>query len=154
MAAPNATVHDALRHAAARLPDLLAPGRRLLVGYSGGQDSTCLLHALAQRDLDVVAAHVDHGVRPESADQAQQAVEIARSFGVTCHVRRIDLGAYQATTGWGVQQAARAVRVQLDEPIDRELGHGNGRLAPDRYADDPRVSTPRSRPIPRGCTRR
>lgn len=113
MAAPNATVHDALRHAAARLPDLLAPGRRLLVGYSGGQDSTCLLHALAQRDLDVVAAHVDHGVRPESTDQAQQAVEIARSFGVTCHVRRIDLGAYQATTGWGVQQAARAARYQV-----------------------------------------
>ena len=65
-----AAVADALRHAAARRPDVLAPGVRLVVGYSGGQDSTCLLHALAQRGLDLVAAHVDHELRPESADQA------------------------------------------------------------------------------------
>ena len=72
-------VANAIRHAAARLPDLLAPGHRLVVAYSGGQDSTCLLHALAQRGLDLVAAHVDHGLRPESAADAERVAQIAAS---------------------------------------------------------------------------
>ena len=109
----RSAVADGLRHASARLPDLLAPGHRLVVGYSGGQDSTCLLHALAQRGLEVVAAHVDHGLRPESAAQAQQVAALAQQFGVRCEVRRIDLAAYQALTGWGIQQAARAARYQV-----------------------------------------
>jgi tRNA(Ile)-lysidine synthase len=71
------------------------------------------LHALAERGLDIVAAHVDHGLRPESADQALQVAEIAGSLGVRCEVRRIDLPAYQTLTGWGVQQAARAARYQV-----------------------------------------
>jgi tRNA(Ile)-lysidine synthase len=106
-------ISTALRHAQARLSDLLAPGHRLVVGYSGGQDSTCLLHALAGRGLDVIAAHVDHGLRPESADQALQVAEIARSFGVRCEIRRLDVAGYRATTGWGIQQAARAARYQV-----------------------------------------
>jgi tRNA(Ile)-lysidine synthetase-like protein len=117
-----AQVADALRHAAARLPDLLAPGHKLVVGYSGGQDSTCLLHALSQRGLDLVAAHVDHGLRPESADQALQVAGIAHGFGVACEVRRIDLRSYQSLTGWGVQQAARAARYQVLAAIAAELG--------------------------------
>jgi tRNA(Ile)-lysidine synthase len=117
----RSAVADALRHASARLPDLLAPGHTLLVAYSGGQDSTCLLHALAHRGLEVVAAHVDHGLRPESADQARQVVEIARGFGVACEVRRIDLSAYRALTGWGIQQAARAARYQVLAGLLAEL---------------------------------
>src|SRR5438552_1202652 len=63
-------VRRALRVAARRLPDLFAPGARLVVGFSGGQDSTCLLHALSRPrlKLDVVAAHVDHALRPDSAE--------------------------------------------------------------------------------------
>jgi tRNA(Ile)-lysidine synthase len=112
VSARAAAVHDALRHALARLPDLLGPGHRVVVGYSGGQDSTCLLHALTRLELDVRAVHVDHGLRPESADQAPRIAEIAQGFGVPCQVRRVDVPAYQAITGWGVQQAARTARYQ------------------------------------------
>jgi tRNA(Ile)-lysidine synthase len=116
----RSAIADALRHAAARLPDLLAPGHTLVVGYSGGQDSTCLLHTLAERGLDLLAAHIDHSLRPDSAEQAQQVAEIARSFGAACAVRRIDVAAYQARTGWGVQQAARAARYQVLSAIVAE----------------------------------
>jgi tRNA(Ile)-lysidine synthase len=103
------------------LPDLLAPGHKLVVGYSGGQDSTCLLHAMAERRLDVVAAHVDHGLRPESAEQAQQVAALAQGFGVACEVRRIDLADYRERTGWGIQQAARAARYQVLAAIVAEV---------------------------------
>jgi len=42
-------VRRALRSAALRLPEVFAPSTRLLVAFSGGQDSTCLLHALAHK---------------------------------------------------------------------------------------------------------
>ena len=41
---------------------------RLLVAFSGGQDSATLLHALhrARRSQQLLAAHVDHGLRADS----------------------------------------------------------------------------------------
>jgi tRNA(Ile)-lysidine synthetase-like protein len=98
------------------MPDLFAPGARLVVGYSGGQDSTCLLHALAhsRRKLDIVAAHVDHGLRADSAADAQRVAHLARELGVlSVEVQRVDVAAYRrGLPGWSIQQAARAVRYQ------------------------------------------
>lgn len=56
-----------------------------MVAYSGGPDSTALLDLLLsaapRRDLRVVAAHYDHGVRPGSAREADRAAERARKMG-------------------------------------------------------------------------
>jgi tRNA(Ile)-lysidine synthetase-like protein len=108
-------VRRSLRTAAVRLPELFAPGSRLVVAFSGGQDSTCLLHALAHshRKLELLAVHVDHALRPESAEAAQRMVELARSIGAACEVRRVDVPTYRKRVrGWSVQQAARAARYQ------------------------------------------
>jgi tRNA(Ile)-lysidine synthetase-like protein len=102
--------------AAARLPEVFTPGSRLVVAYSGGQDSTCLLHALARArlGLDIVAAHVDHGLRADSAADAERVADLARALGVAVEVRRVDVGGYRKTLpGWSVQQAARAARYQV-----------------------------------------
>jgi len=108
-------VRRSLRTAAVRLPELFTPGRRLVVAFSGGQDSTCLLHALAHshRQLELLAVHVDHALRPDSAEAAQRVVELAQSIGAACQVRRVDVAAYRKRVhGWSVQQAARAARYQ------------------------------------------
>jgi tRNA(Ile)-lysidine synthase len=108
-------VRRSLRAAAARLPDVFAPRTRLVVGFSGGQDSTCLLHALSHSDLDleIVAAHVDHSLRSDSAADAQRVADIARGMRTEVEVRRVDVAAYRkALPGWSVQQAARAARYQ------------------------------------------
>jgi tRNA(Ile)-lysidine synthase len=108
-------VQRQLRAAATRLPDLFADGTRLVVGYSGGQDSTCLLHALshARFDLDVIAVHVDHALRPESTQAAQRVVESGQAMGVPVEIQRVDVAAYRRRVpGWSVQQAARAARYQ------------------------------------------
>ena len=51
---------------------LLRHGSYVVVGFSGGADSTSLLHALVQnRDcmkLKVIAAHLHHGMRGAEAD--------------------------------------------------------------------------------------
>ncbi len=109
------TVRRQLRGAAQRLPDLFAAGSRLVVGFSGGQDSTCLVHALTQArpDLEVIAVHVDHALRPESVDIARRVAESALMIGVSIEIQRVDVVAYRrALAGWSVQQAARAARYQ------------------------------------------
>src|SRR5438309_6740317 len=86
-------VRRAIRTAAVRLPELFAPQTRLAVAYSGGQDSTCLLHALrnAHRGLELTAVHVDHALRKDSAEDAQRIQRLAAAIGVECVVRRVDV---------------------------------------------------------------
>ncbi|MDX8402283.1 MAG: tRNA lysidine(34) synthetase TilS [Mariprofundaceae bacterium] len=57
-----------IRHWFAHGPKL---PERVAVGLSGGADSTALLLALVARGHRVVAWHVDHGWRPESAAEAE-----------------------------------------------------------------------------------
>lgn len=48
----------------------LIPDSTIIIGFSGGPDSVCLLHLLAQlkeqMNLKLIAAHLDHGWRKES----------------------------------------------------------------------------------------
>ena len=71
-------------------PDLVPAGCHVLVAYSGGPDSTALLHLLSRlrtsRRIQVSAAHFDHGLRPESIEVAARCVQSCESIGVECHV--------------------------------------------------------------------
>src|SRR4030095_926502 len=63
-----------------------ARGEMLLVALSGGADSVALLDALAAlrrpRGLDLAAAHLDHALRPGSADDAAFCHELCAALGV------------------------------------------------------------------------
>jgi len=73
-------------------PELLPRGSCVLVAFSGGSDSLALLHLLRELreswPLELVAAHFDHGLRPESAAWAARAAELCRRAGVPCDVGR------------------------------------------------------------------
>ncbi len=94
------------------MPDLFRTHTSVVVAFSGGQDSTCLLHALhtLQPHLNLLAAHVDHALRPESGEAAQLVVALAERIGVPSIVVRVDVAAYRKQRS--VQHAARAARYQ------------------------------------------
>src|SRR3984893_15921856 len=62
---------------------VLAPGEVILIGCSGGPDSTTLLDALARlapaRGWRLAVAHVDHGLRAESASEAGRVADLAEA---------------------------------------------------------------------------
>ncbi len=67
------------------------PAGRLWVGYSGGMDSTVLLHALRAVPR-VTAIHIDHGLQPASASWAKACAEQALTFGVAFEMSAVRVG--------------------------------------------------------------
>jgi tRNA(Ile)-lysidine synthase len=88
-------------------------GDLLLIAFSGGPDSTALLAMAAdladRRGFRVLAAHLDHGLDPESADRAERARQLAARLGVEIVVERRAV----APLRWrseSPEEAARRVR--------------------------------------------
>jgi tRNA(Ile)-lysidine synthetase-like protein len=69
---------------------LLRSHRRVVVALSGGLDSVCLLHLLRFGDfeLELHAAHYDHGMRPDSAGDAAWVRGLCAAWDVPLHTDR------------------------------------------------------------------
>ncbi len=87
------------------------------VAVSGGADSLALLVLSAYSLTGVVAWHVDHGLRPESAKEALVVEEAARRFGVDFRSVGVDVRA-----GPNLEERARLARFQV-LPAGIATGH-------------------------------
>ena len=101
------------RFAARDLGVSLGSGR-FLVGLSGGLDSSALLlvcSCLAARDQGrLAAAHLDHGLRPESAQDAAAAQALCAALDIPFHAERVDVAALAQERGLGLEEAGRQAR--------------------------------------------
>jgi len=86
--------------------------KRLLVGFSGGPDSTLLLALVAARypARRVRALHINHGWHDRADEWAAQCRDTARSLGVRCDIVRVDA---RPVEGEGPEAAARAARYRV-----------------------------------------
>lgn len=74
---------DLVSRFAKDLDALVTPGEKVGVAVSGGPDSLALLLlAAAARPMQVEAATVDHGLRPESRAEAEMVAGLCERFGV------------------------------------------------------------------------
>lgn len=92
------------------LPQPAAPARPVLAAFSGGLDSTVLLHWLATHPAmhgGLRAIHVDHGLHPDSAAWAAHCREACAALGVPLDVVRVDVA---RDGGHGPEAAARTAR--------------------------------------------
>jgi tRNA(Ile)-lysidine synthase len=111
---------------------MLAGGETVLVGVSGGADSVALLTTLlalapAWR-LTLHVLHVDHGLRSDSARDAEFVRELCGRLGVPVDVATVRVGQ------GSVEAAARAARhAALEAAADRI---GAARIALGHTADD------------------
>ncbi len=92
-----------------RLPE----GATLLVGFSGGADSLCLLQALAHLRYRVIAAHYNHHLRAESDLDAAQACAMAERLEVEVVTGSGDVGRAADQLGLSVEEAARQMRYRF-----------------------------------------
>lgn len=101
----------------ARLFDLASaddPPRRFVVAYSGGRDSSVLLHALAsgrgRQKIPVVAIHANHQLHADADDWQAHCRVQAESLGVSFIARTLTIG---PDAPGGIEAAARSARYAL-----------------------------------------
>ncbi len=100
-----------LEHLNSILKEMCRLERRLIVvGVSGGADSLCLMHALIQLGYPVLVGHLDHSLRPESADEAQAVQRFATELGAPVVCSKEDVAAYARRNRESIEEAARTLR--------------------------------------------
>lgn len=105
---------------AACLARHLPAGGRIAVGYSGGLDSTVLLHALANLPgLDrasITAVHVHHGISPRADAWATYCQSVCDGLGIGLVQARVRVDA----RGKGLEAAARQARYDVFRRLDAD----------------------------------
>ena len=72
------------------LPHKLNKNTPLIVGFSGGADSCCLLNLLIEAGFKPILAHVNYNLRgADSKNDRQFAEKTARKFGLPLEVKEV-----------------------------------------------------------------
>lgn len=134
----SALLIEAVRRTIAE-KDMICPGETVLVGLSGGADSVALLHALwtlrAELSIDLVAAHLNHGIRGADADEDAEFVRVlASKLDIAVIVETVSVPAIQVTLGVGMEEAARTARYDFLERTAE--AHNAARIAVAHTSDD------------------
>lgn len=113
---------------------LLKKGSHVIVGFSGGPDSLCLLTVLQsikeEFSLHIFAVHVNHQLRGEDANQDQcYAQSICAAMQIPCRVVSCDVAEMAKRDGVSTEDAGRKVRYQAffeeKEKIENQLKERN-----------------------------
>ncbi len=82
---------------------------RWLVAFSGGLDSTVLLHALSMSGdaNNLFAVHIDHGLHPDSSRWKRHCRTVAEKFAVNFESMSVQV---DPASGFGIEAAARKAR--------------------------------------------
>ncbi len=91
-----------------------SPDQRCLIGVSGGRDSVVLLHQLVAAGFqDLIVCHLDHGLRPESADDARFVADLAKNYRLEAVIGRQDVAARAKRRRQSLEAAGREARFGL-----------------------------------------
>ncbi|HET8985001.1 MAG TPA: tRNA lysidine(34) synthetase TilS, partial [Trueperaceae bacterium] len=100
-----------LQHTMTEALARLAPGaEKFLVAVSGGADSVAAVSLLHEAGVPLVVAHLDHGLRDQSGEDAAFVAALAAELGVEWLTDRVDVGRVASGRGWNIEDAARRVR--------------------------------------------
>jgi tRNA(Ile)-lysidine synthase len=117
---------------------LITPGEAVLAAVSGGPDSLALVHLLAARaaawQLRLGIAHVDHGLRAESAHEAEVVARLAAKLAMRLHTERVDVRDLRRQWGLSLEAAGRQARYRFFEKTAEH--HGYDKVALGHHADD------------------
>jgi tRNA(Ile)-lysidine synthase len=101
-------------------------GKKLVVGVSGGVDSTALLlvvRAMSSRwQVEPMAVHLNHRLRPEAGAEAAGVERLCRNLGVPCYAGSSRVDIFAARRGLGIEEAGRQLRYRLLFGLRRRQG--------------------------------
>lgn len=98
----------------------------VILAASGGADSTSLvlgfdeLLRTKKLSLSLTVAHLDHGLRKVSRDEAAWVVALAKKLGYKSAKRRVDVQKRATETGDNLEQAARRARYEFLKSVAKK----------------------------------
>jgi len=109
---------EKLVHAAIREHKLIDKNDVILIGVSGGPDSTCLIHVLKQimneYKLRMFGIHVNHQLRAEESEQDEMYVrELCTKLEIELFIERADIAKMSHQKKMSIEEAAREVRYKV-----------------------------------------
>ncbi len=106
----------------------------LVVGVSGGADSLVLLHGLHTLGFSLMIGHLDHGIRPESASDADYVESLANHLNIPFVCHQVDVPKLSENSGLSLEEAARNARYEFLFKLAEQ--EGAQALATAHHADD------------------
>ena len=120
------------------LQRLFRPGDTLIVGLSGGADSTALLDILSRLqgyNLHLIATHLNHCLRGAESDADQEFCRLlAGQYAIPFEVRRVDIQKMAEDRRLNLEDAGRRARIELFDDI--RIKYGAVAVALAHHADD------------------
>ncbi len=114
-----------LERRALELGVLLRVSTTFVVAVSGGIDSVTALHFLAwlqqKYPINVVVAHVNHGLRVEAKNDSDFVSKLAKSYGFPYYEKTIAVSEVAQARGMGIEEAGRYVRKCFWQELCQEL---------------------------------
>ena len=103
---------------------LLKNGDSVLVGFSGGADSTLLLTLVSMTEgISVAAAHLNHGIRGAEADRDEAFCKsYCEKLGIKLFTSYADIPSISKATSRSVEEAARDARYSFFNEVAENNG--------------------------------
>jgi tRNA(Ile)-lysidine synthase len=92
----------------------------LVLGFSGGPDSLCLLDILQKCGYALVITHLDHQLRPESKQEAFAIQNMAKARNLACFIETADVNRYAKQHGFATEEASRNLRYRFLFQVARQ----------------------------------
>lgn len=94
--------------------NLLSFDENVVVGFSGGADSSLLVYALNKLGYKVIAVHIHHGIRGDEADRDMLFAEnFCKQYNITFFCEKRDIPAIAKESGESLETSARFERYKI-----------------------------------------
>ena len=117
---------------------LLTVGERVIVGFSGGVDSLCLLHILknlAEYDLELWALYINHSLRPaENLQEESLLYDLGDKWGIRVKEYTVNIPERLKEKPQSIQLLAREERYKIFNSFREEINACKVALA--HHCDD------------------
>lgn len=108
------------------IAEMLCGARSVICAFSGGADSSVLLHFLngfCEGGAKLYAAHLNHMIRGEESDTDELFCRrTCEELGIPFIVERVDVPAAAAAAGEGLEECARRIRYEFFARLSEKLG--------------------------------